>query len=330
MARPTARSRTQPAVRVGISGWSYKPWRGVFYPTELRVADQLQYASRAFPTIELNGSFYSLQRPESYRAWFEATPDDFVFAIKGSRYITHLKRLQHAEQALANFFASGLLELGKKLGPILWQLPPRLAFDAQRLRDFFELLPRSHAEAARLARRHEPRFANRVAFGSGGRARLRYALEFRHGSFVCPEAIALLREYGVAPCVADSAGLFPMIEDLCADFVYVRLHGAERLYTSGYTEPELRDWAERISAWRAGRVAQRPRHADPKSRGDRVARDVFVYFDNDVKAHAPFDAWNLARILRGEATRPAPFAVGSVTEEPRTSWPAWERHSLAR
>jgi uncharacterized protein YecE (DUF72 family) len=317
-------------VRVGISGWSYKSWRGIFYPKELRVADHLRYASRAFPTIELNGSFYSLQRPASYRAWFEATPDDFVFAIKGSRYITHLKRLQNVEEGLANFFASGLLELGGKLGPILWQLPPKLAFDAARLRGFFELLPRSHADAAKLARGHAPRFADRVAFGSGGAARLRYALEFRHSSFVCPEAIELLRAYGVAPCVADTAGLYPLVEDLCADFVYVRLHGAERLYTSGYTEPELSDWAARISAWRAGRVPKRPRHADPKSRGDRVPRDVFVYFDNDVKAHAPFDAWNLARILRGEAPRPAPFAVESVAEEPRTVWPAWERVSAAR
>ena len=317
-------------VRVGISGWSYKPWRGVFYPVGLRVADELAYASRIFSTIELNGSFYSLQRPESYRAWYQATPEGFLFAVKGGRFVTHMKRLKDVQEPLANFFASGVLELKDKLGPILWQLPPALRFDAERLRSFFELLPSTHAEAARLARGHAPWLSERVAFGSGGRARLRYALEFRHPSFVCPEAMALLREYGVAPCIADSAGLFPVVEDLCADFVYVRLHGAERLYTSGYEDELLAQWATRIRAWRAGRLAPQPRLADAKSRGDRRRRDVYVYFDNDVQVRAPFDALNLARLLSRRATHAAPAALAAVTEQPREVWPAWAEGAAAR
>ena len=320
---PRSRAPGGGRVRVGISGWSYKPWRGVFYPERLRLADQLEFASRAFSSIELNGSFYSLQRPESYRAWHRATPEGFVFSVKGGRYVTHLKRLQEPEQGLANFFASGVLELGEKLGPILWQLPPTLAFDEARLKTFFELLPRTHGEAALLARAHSPRFAHRVAFGSGGRAKIRHTVEFRHPTFVGPEAMRLFRAHAIAPCVADSAGLYPMIEDLCSDFVYVRLHGAEQLYTSGYSNRELASWARRIQAWRMGHPAPRPRHADPKSTGDGKPHDVFVYFDNDVKVRAPIDALNLDRILRGEAPKAGPDALASVTEEPRTVWSAW-------
>ena len=312
-------------VRVGISGWSYKPWRGVFYPTKLRIADQLSFASRAFSTIELNGTFYSLQLPSSYRAWYESTTDEFVFAVKGGKYITHLKRLRDAEQGLANFFASGVLELREKLGPILWQLPPTLTFEPERLQTFFELLPRTHAEAAKLARGHAPRLASRVAFGSEQREPIRHALEFRHPSFVCPEAMALMRRYRVAPCVADSAGLFPRVEDVCSDFVYVRLHGAEELYTSGYSDAELSGWARRIRAWRQGRDARAPFKADPATLPDGKPHDVFVYFDNDVKVRAPFDALNLERLLAGNLPEDVPSLLKSVTEEPRTTWPAWRR-----
>jgi uncharacterized protein YecE (DUF72 family) len=314
-------------VRIGISGWSYKPWRRVFYPPGLRIKDELGFASRAFGTIELNGSFYSLQRPESYRSWRDTTPDDFVFSIKGGRFVTHMKRLKDAEPALANFFASGVLELGAKLGPILWQLPPSLGFDAERLRAFFELLPRTRREGARLARRHAAFLANRVAFGDESEDPIRHALEVRHPSFVCPEFIALLRAHDIAPCVADSAGLYPVIEDLCADFVYVRLHGAERLYTSGYDPPLLALWARRIERWHRGLPAAEPRTAEPSPQGDGTPRDVYVYFDNDVKVRAPFDAANLERILRGGETRDAPRSIEAVTEEPRTVWPAWQRRA---
>lgn len=294
-------------VRVGISGWNYPPWRKVFYPDGLRQADELEFASRAFSSIEINGSFYSLIRPSSYQAWYEATPDDFVFSVKGSRYITHMLRLRNAQGALANFCASGLLCLGRKLGPILWQLPPRSRFDPATLRGFFELLPRTTTEMAKLARRHDARLAGRSALEpivSG--LKVRHALEVRHESFADPRYVELLREYGVASCVADSAGLYPVIDEQTADFSYARLHGAEQLYVSGYSAKQLKPWAERARAW-------------------QQAGDVFVYFDNDVKVRAPFDALNLARLLEGKRPRPLPKALTSVTEEPRSEWLAWRR-----
>ena len=294
-------------VRVGISGWNYPPWRKVFYPEGLRQADELHFASRAFPSIELNGSFYSLMRPTSYRAWYDATPDDFVFSVKGSRYITHMLRLRNAERALANFFASGLLCLGHKLGPILWQLPPRQRFDAGVVREFLELLPRNTAEMAGLARQHDSRLDGRsVVVGSGPQRRVRHAFEVRHESFADERYVELLREYGAASCVADSAGLYPIIDEQTTDFSYARLHGAEQLYVSGYSAKDLKPWAERVQRWqRAG--------------------DVYVYFDNDVKVRAPFDAQNLIRLLDGKRALPLPKVLGDVTEEPRTNWPSFRR-----
>jgi uncharacterized protein YecE (DUF72 family) len=184
---------------------------------------------RQFSTVEINGSFYSLQRPERYPAWYAATPANFVFSVKGGRFITHVLRLRNAEQGLANFFASGILELGEKLGPVLWQLPPTFAFDESRLRDFLARLPKSFEAAARLARQHEAWMAERASFGIRQDRPIQHVLEVRHRSFLSREFIELLSHYDVAPCVADSSGLYPIIEDLCASFVYVRLHGAERL-----------------------------------------------------------------------------------------------------
>ncbi len=294
-------------VRVGISGWNYPPWRKVFYPEGLRQADELHFASRVFSSIEINGSFYSLIRPSSYRAWYAATPADFVFSVKGSRYITHMLRLRNAKGALANFFASGLLCLGPKLGPILWQLPPRSRFEPDALRRFFELLPRTTSEMERLARQHDSRLAGRSAVeATGPEAKVRHALEVRHESFADARYVELLREHGVASCVADSAGLYPLIDERTTDFSYARLHGAEQLYVSGYSIKELRSWAARARAWQQG-------------------GDVFVYFDNDVKVRAPFDAENLARLLEGKRPRPLPDALQAVTEEPRSDWQAWRR-----
>jgi uncharacterized protein YecE (DUF72 family) len=298
--------------RIGISGWKYAPWRGVFYPLGLRQAAELSFASRAFPSIELNGSFYSLQRPQSYRAWYDATPDDFIFAVKGGRYITHMKRLRDVKPALANFFASGLLCLGKKLGPILWQLPPSFRFDVDVLRAFFELLPRTPRAIERLARDHDARLLGRTQVEATSEDfRVRYALEVRHESFVDPRYLTLLRDYGVASCIADSAGRYPVIEEATADFAYVRLHGAKELYVSGYSPAELSTWAKRIRKWQR-------------------RQEVFVYFDNDVKVHAPFDARNLALILAGKPTESPPPSIDDVTEEARTSWPAWKRSDQAR
>src|SRR3954466_13617496 len=157
-----ARATAAVDLRIGISGWTYGPWRGTFYPKGLAQKNELAYASRELNSIEINGSFYSLQRPSSYALWREQTPDGFVFSVKAGRFITHMKKLRGVESALANFFASGLLALREKLGPILWQLPPSLGFDADRLRDFFDLLPRDTQAAARLARRHDDKLKARA------------------------------------------------------------------------------------------------------------------------------------------------------------------------
>jgi uncharacterized protein YecE (DUF72 family) len=265
-------------VRVGISGWRYAPWRGDFYPKGLAQKNELEFAARALNSIEINGSFYSLQRASSWLAWRDQTPDDFVFSVKGPRYVTHLKRLREPREALANFFASGLFALGPKLGPILWQLPPNLHFDAGLLEGFLDLLPTTAGEAAALAtaatRGPEPE--NR---GFGLDRPVRHAFEVRHGSFDTPEYFALLERYSAASVVADTAGRWPFFEEVTCDFVYVRLHGDEILYESGYSAPALDAWATRVRAWRDS------------------GRDVFVYFDNDVKVRAPYDAMALAARL---------------------------------
>jgi len=284
---------------IGISGWRYAPWRGKFYPPGLPERDELKFAAERFPTIELNGSFYSLQRPEYYARWYEQVPSDFVFAIKGSRYITHMLRLRGVETALANFFASGVLVLEDKLGPFLWQLPPTLKLDEEQLRDFLELLPRTTKEAAKLARGHDRRVAGRAHLRTAADRPLRHALEVRHTSFATPELVSLLREQGVALVVADTAGRWPLLEDVTGDFVYVRLHGDVELYKSGYTDAALDRWAERIRAWRDGR---RPPATNLVARVQRLRRrDVYVYFDNDVKVHAPYDAMSLTAKVEGKS-----------------------------
>jgi uncharacterized protein YecE (DUF72 family) len=281
---------------IGISGWRYAPWRGEFYPPGLPERQELEYAAARFPTIELNGSFYSLQRPEYYARWYEQVPDDFVFAVKGSRYITHMLRLKGSERALANFFASGVLALEEKLGPLLWQLPPTLKLD-ERLEPFLASLPRTTKEAARLARRHDERVKGRAYLHTAKDRPLRHALEVRHPSFATAELIALLRKHGVALVVADTAGRWPFLEDVTADFVYVRLHGDVELYKSGYTDAALDRWAARVRGWRDGRKLEGSKLLAPATRAKR--RDVYVYFDNDVKVHAPYDARSLAAKVEG-------------------------------
>lgn len=267
-------------VRIGISGWTYAPWRGDFYPAGLAHRRELEYASERLSSIEINGTFYAMQKPSSFAKWHDETPDDFVFSIKGGRYVTHVKRLVDVESALANFFATGVLGLGRKLGPILWQLPPNLQFDADKLAAFFTLLPRATSEAVALAgRRDEKLPEDRVSLLVTGERPIRHALEARHPSFDAPEAIQILREHDVAFVVADSAGRYPFVDTPTSDFMYVRLHGAEELYASGYDDTSLDAWAARVAGWRSSKL------------------DVFVYFDNDVKGYAPHDAMRLiARI----------------------------------
>ena len=265
-------------IRIGISGWRYEGWRGVFYPKGLAQHRELGFAAREMPTLEINGTFYSLQRPECFSAWYDDTPADFVFAVKGSRYITHMKRLKDVERPLANFFASGLLLLREKTGPFLWQFPPNFKFDAARLEAFFEMLPRDSAAALALARRRDARVKGRACLRIDANRPLRHAIEIRHESFRDPKFYRLLRRHDVSLVVADTAGKWPLIEETTSDFVYVRLHGDTKLYVSGYTDAALDAWAQRVDRW-AGK------------------RDVYVYFDNDAKVHAPFDAGRLMRKL---------------------------------
>jgi uncharacterized protein YecE (DUF72 family) len=282
-------------VRIGISGWTYAPWRGVFYPDRLPHKQELGYSSRIFSTIEINGSFYSLQRPTSYLRWREETPKDFVFAVKGSRFITHMLKLRNVETALANFFASGPLALGSKLGPILWQFPPAFSFKPNLIEDFFKLLPRTTDDAAVLAHGHDARLNGRVFLETGSRRPIRYAMEVRHPSFVCEEFVALLRKHRVAMVCADTVE-WPRLMDVTSDFVYCRLHGSEQLYVSGYGPKALDIWAQRMADWAGGGEAE-GEHASARLASRRAGRDVYGYFDNDAKVRAPFDAQSLMERL---------------------------------
>jgi uncharacterized protein YecE (DUF72 family) len=281
-------------IRIGISGWRYKGWRGTFYPKDLAQRRELEFAAHHFDTIELNGSFYSMQRPQSFKQWHDETPDDFVFAVKGSRYLTHMLKLNNAETPLANFFAQGLLRLGRKLGPILWQFPPQFAFHPEKLQVFFDLLPRTQKEAAALARKHDHRLKGRSWLEIERDQPIRHAIEIRHASCECPEFIALLRKHHVALVAADTVE-WPLLMDITADFVYCRLHGSEQLYASGYEAEAIDIWARRVAAWSRGQEVTDGRKAHPRPASKRSARDVFIYFDNDAKVRAPFDAQALRK-----------------------------------
>ncbi|WP_077487780.1 DUF72 domain-containing protein [Sinomonas mesophila] len=266
---------------VGVSGWRYRQWRGDFYPRGLRQADELSYAAERMTSVEINGSFYSLQRPSSYEAWRDATPEGFVFAVKGGRFITHLKRLRDVQVPLANFFASGVLALGEGLGPILWQLPESVAFDADLVSGFLDLLPRTTAEAATAAKGHSKKVpADRALTKTDVDAPLRHALEPRHASFDSDEARKLLAARDICTVVADSAGRWPRMADETGGFRYVRLHGESELYSGGYDPASLDRWADRVRGWLDDGL------------------DAYVYFDNDAGGRAPHDAMALLERLR--------------------------------
>lgn len=285
-------------IRIGISGWRYAPWRGEFYPAHLPQRAELEYASRHFPTVEINGSFYSLQRPASYAQWYAQTPAGFVFSVKGGRYITHMLRLREIEEPLANFFASGPFNLREKLGPILWQFPPNFKYDRERLERFFHLLPRDTEQAQALARRRSAWMKGRVRLAVDARRPLRHAVEVRHESFLDASFIDLLRKHRIALVVAETAGQWPMAQDVTADFLYIRLHGDKELYRSGYSDRALSRWAERIRAWHEGAEPADAQRVSVKGPRSREPRDVYCYFDNtDVKLRAPRDALALMRKL---------------------------------
>ncbi len=324
--------RRQGNVRIGISGWRYVPWRGTFYPKDLAQKRELEFASEHLNSIEINGTFYSLQSPASFRRWRNETPEDFVFSVKGGRYLTHMLRLRNLKVPLANFFASGVLLLEEKLGPILWQFPPNFSLALDRFEEFFALLPADTKSAATLAAKHHEKLRLGTWTKTAVNRPLRYAVEIRHESCADPAFIALLRKHNVAMVVADTAGKWPLIEDLTADFSYLRLHGDEELYASGYSDGALDHWAARIQAWRSGPQPNDARLVGPTSRKKSSPRDVFVYFDNDVKVRAPYDAMSLARKLKlPERQRlAADPSVPSSDETPRRAWPSVQKSRVAK
>lgn len=271
------------SVRIGISGWRYEGWRGVFYPKGLVQKHELMFASRALPSIEINGTFYALQKPQSFMHWFADTPDDFLFSVKAPKYVTHVQRLRDVEQPIANFFASGVLALGQKLGPVLWQFPPSFRFDAALFDAFLTQLPHDTQAAFRLAGQRDGFMAEREHLEADVRRPLSHAVEIRHPSFECAEFVDMLKRHGVALVVADTAGKWPFMMEITCDFMYLRLHGDKALYASGYDDEALDMWASRIDGWRK------------RGRAQGGPLDVHVYFDNDIKVRAPFDA---ARLLK--------------------------------
>jgi uncharacterized protein YecE (DUF72 family) len=276
---------TPPRFLVGTSGWIYPHWKGLFYPPKLPGRRWLTYLAERLPSVEVNGTFYSLTRPSACEAWREAVPPGFVFALKGSRYITHMLKLSNFRAPLANFFSSGVLRLGRTLGPVLWQLPPQLPFRADRADAFFAALPRDVREAERWARRHDSRTTGRAALTApdGRDTPLLHAVEIRHESWLSDEALRLLERRAIALVAADTASRHPLsLARTSRELAYVRLHGARRLYEGRYTEAELQEWARRARAWA------------------REGTTVVVYFDNDRDAAAPKDALRLWGILSGK------------------------------
>lgn len=292
-------SRGAAQVHIGISGWRYVPWRGDFYPEGLRQKDELHFASRAVNSIEINGTFYALQRPERFAGWAAETPPGFVFSVKAPRFITHVKRLREIDEPLANFYASGPLSLGSKLGPTLWQFPPNMRFDKGLFDAFLARLPHTGKQAKALAAQCAERMQRAGYLEGADRQVVRHAVEVRHESFLDPAFVALLRKYRVALVVADTAKKWPHVEDLTSDFVYMRLHGDVALYSSGYSEAALRGWQKRIQAWKRGAQPGDARLIDAASAAPKAAhRDVYCYFDNDIKMRAPYDARRLLELLK--------------------------------
>jgi uncharacterized protein YecE (DUF72 family) len=280
-------SGLDPAIRIGVSGWTYAPWRGVFYPKGLPQKRELEYAAQQFRSIEINGTFYGMQRPDAFAAWAAETPDDFVFAVKAPRFITHMKRLREVETPLANFIASGLLRLGPKLGPILWQFPPNFSLDLERFEAFLRMLPHDTKAAALLGRRHDHRLKAPAWLEAKEARPMRHAFEIRDESFRSRAFIDLLRCYDVALVCADTVA-WPRLMDVTSDFVYCRLHGSEELYASGYDDKALDEWARRVAAWARGDEPGDAERVAAKARKRR--REVYLYFDNDRKVRAPHDA----------------------------------------
>jgi uncharacterized protein YecE (DUF72 family) len=269
-------------VHVGMSGWVFPEWRRRFYPKGLPQRRELEFASHQLRTIEINGTFYSLQTVESYQRWYQQTPDDFIFSLKGPKFITQSLKLANAEGALANFFASGVLALGKKLGPVLWQLPPSVKYDPKLLTDFFKLLPTDTAQAIKLAKKTDAHFKRVPFLKAAKKMKIRHAIEVRNQSFKDNEKafLALLRKFNVAIVITDSAEGWPYFDQPTADFIYARLQGGSiKGHTSRYTPLQLKNWAKLVKKWQ----------------GSSIQLPAFIYIDKHAKPFAPVDAMTLQK-----------------------------------
>lgn len=273
------------SIRVGIAGWVFAPWRGEFYPKGLPQKEELRFASTALGAIEINATFRTNQSPKSFLKWKAESAAGFIFSVKGPQFVTHIKRLKDIEAPLANFIASGVLALGEKLGPIVWQLPPSLGYDAERMEAFLALLPQTPNAAAALAARHDDRLKGEPYVSTDGVARVRHAIEVRHESFANPEFLAQLRRHNVALVTADTAE-WPYL-DATADFAYGRLQGAPG--KDSYAEADLDLWAERARCLRDGLPLREGPHIGPGAETPG-ARDVFLFFVSTDKVHAPRNA----------------------------------------
>lgn len=254
---------TSGTIRAGMGGWTFEPWEGTFYPEKLAKKKQLEFASRQVRTIEVNGTYYSGFTPATYAKWHAETPDDFVFSIKGNRFVTNRKVLAEAGESMKKFFAQGLEELGPKLGPIVWQFAPTKKFEPDDFAAFLELLPDKHAGLS-----------------------LRHALEVRNASFAVPEFVALAQRHGCAICYAHHHD-YPEFADVTADFVYARLQKGEDNIDTAYPPAELDGWAGRARLWAAGGQPDDLPLADPSAKPRKTPRDVFVYFIHEGKVRAP-------------------------------------------
>ena len=277
-------------IRVGVGGWTYEPWRGTFYPGYLPQKRELEYASRRLTTIEINGTFYGSQKPESFRKWHDETPDDFVFSLKAPRFATNRRVLSEAGQSIDRFIASGITELGDKLGVINWQFAATKSYDAADFEGFLKLLP-----------------------PSAGSRRLNHALEVRHPSFASPDFVAMARQYGAA-IVVDGDSKFPMIADVTAPFVYARIMGSSEDETAGYAPAALDAWVERAQIWSRGGSppdlplldgtdldqdfqSRKNAHAK-KNPHAKTPRDVYLYVISGFKERNPAAALALIDRLR--------------------------------
>lgn len=264
------------AIRIGVGGWTFEPWRGTFYPDGLAQKRELEYASRKLTSIEINGTYYGSQKPESFAKWHDETPDDFMFSVKGSRFTTNRRVLSEAGESLEKFFNSGVLNLREKLGPILWQFMPTKKFDPADFEGFLKLLPKS------VEGHH-----------------IRHTVEVRHDSFNTPEFVEMARNYGVAIAIAGDSK-FPQIADITAPFVYARIMGTTEAEKKGYSGKALNAWAERAQQWACGEVPKGLKSLTPP-KADGKSRDVFLYVISGHKDVNPAAAMALIERVGGLA-----------------------------